>query len=1301
MRSFASTLSLSRGVKSDTGGSVDSAPSVPPHGFRLAKSRSNTLLAKAPKSLVETGIASHSRPLLTPGSSSSSDGSASLRTPDDEGVMAFPKPEDRKRWSSWFGWRKSSDKLSASGPSDRLSASGQAQNDIPYLPPRSTPDHSPRDAVLELERTARAPRRSVSDTDDEDLASGSSDSHPETTTANSPRAPLSHATIGQAQANLRTLLRNRLNFSPSPPPLVDTRSSPHFPRSSTDYASSQYMPNLEATLHIRRMMLRLEQCNLTHAEIRSIAILGTRPRPKVAARNGLEKKTDDDMMSYASMRVGRCSRGLHVDGQVVPKKVMGVDRGLAVYDLEFSEWLEALAGLSLDDQAFEAAIFPPQPNPKGLSLKQVPWKRSPSRESPRKASFQSSPSPLRLEHGSIAKPVLSPVPSPTSVVSSALTLPPIPVAPMARARETSRKSLATDVTVRQGAEREKRAREKRAREASARQKRAEEERQRAEEERRRAEEAKRAHEEKRRMTYEEEVAAARRRRESARAGMESVTTIRESHRTEQGLSYTRPAYDTTSTLPSASRLRTYDYASSVKSIENTSMNGSTRPSSVVVNITGDKRRSLVMPSAYIPSQSSSDDHCPPIPRHSTLPDNMRLQQQYSRPVSVASSSSKRMSLPRTQSAPVQIPTVFYPMMPAIPPCPSNATSLEHASDPRDSSNKHQSVMQVPPGSSRSLHASPPSLSKARHSQYHNGDDAGRLSSSLLKDTSGTTSRSASHPPRATSSSQPRPRDDRSRQSYHSSSKNLMILESMVLSTVLTSLSVVYQAYAKIKSNRGRCEQLVGRCQLIVDRLHSTLLSNNDTAVMGRIKDLERTFRLTAETITKVGQQNYIVSVLRTDENAALIEDSQHALTELVTILTLEQIIDVSTWQREYEVAYRRDTRTLIASSTNVAQGNATILSEIAKYGTSIDQLKQKIESLEQSLNENDPFEDSPTTLSASSPSSTRANRPNGLRISPLSRVSSMSPQSAIEPGYRDCLPRSPLVQTPIAQLRHVQPQATDNAEPSISYPELPITPPPPYRAWEEDLAIADAEREDGRSANSRASTELVYGFDSPILRLSSDLDLNKPLPDDALAKVREALKRKDITNFPAMKTIGSFGRINTRAIVEMWTLPKILKTYDKAIPLSDFVSLERNHLQLIRSRSKNVKNEINDSTFPPEYNHVLLLCPREVRPSVIITKNRQTTPQQSVKAYVLDTVEALTLVSVKDSSKKIWLLIPYYPQMHVWEAKQYVQRHFGDVFITGCRLSTKSSEMNDALTLSETGINPYEHGLCMKVSTLV
>ncbi|KAH8113269.1 hypothetical protein DFH11DRAFT_1510462 [Phellopilus nigrolimitatus] len=189
-----------------------------------------------------------------------------------------------------------------------------------------------------------------------------------------------------------------------------------------------------------------------------------------------------------------------------------------------------------------------------------------------------------------------------------------------------------------------------------------------------------------------------------------------------------------------------------------------------------------------------------------------------------------------------------------------------------------------------------------------------------------------------------------------------------------------------------------------------------------------------------------------------------------------------------------------------------------------------------------------------------------------------------------------------------------------------------------------------------------------------------------------------------MKSIGPFGKINTRVLVEMWMLPRI-KTFDRAIPLDCFVPIQRDHLQLVKSRVSGIGETLhpmlNETAVQPEYKHVLLLCPREVKPTVIVIKKHQRQPQQSVKAYVLDTVEATTLVSVKESDKKTWLLIPYYPEMYVWEAKQYIQKFFGDVIVVACNLSGQASDLDDGSTMLESGVRSYEHSLSMKISSFV
>ena len=50
----------------------------------------------------------------------------------------------------------------------------------------------------------------------------------------------------------------------------------------------------------------------------------------------------------------------------------------------------------------------------------------------------------------------------------------------------------------------------------------------------------------------------------------------------------------------------------------------------------------------------------------------------------------------------------------------------------------------------------------------------------------------------------------------------------------------------------------------------------------------RTFRKTADTITLVGQQSWVTSLLRTQENSAAIADTQHELTQLISVLNVSE-----------------------------------------------------------------------------------------------------------------------------------------------------------------------------------------------------------------------------------------------------------------------------------------------------------------------------------------------------------------------------------------------------------------------------
>ena len=224
---------------------------------------------------------------------------------------------------------------------------------------------------------------SDTDSDDEDSEEASSEYHQDAARGlvrpTVARGVRSQVNALDAKANFRTLLRNSLVPVPSHPPLVDVSSVGRFPRSSGMHVQSQRIPTLESVMHTRKMLQRLERGNPSAADMQFIASLGKR---KVAARKGSDRRFDDDMASFTAMRVGYHSRGLRLwalrpcfeqrflvwkpdaEGEVVPTQVMGVGRGLAVLDLEVSEWLDATAGLMHDDQTFEDTIFPQVPLPR-------------------------------------------------------------------------------------------------------------------------------------------------------------------------------------------------------------------------------------------------------------------------------------------------------------------------------------------------------------------------------------------------------------------------------------------------------------------------------------------------------------------------------------------------------------------------------------------------------------------------------------------------------------------------------------------------------------------------------------------------------------------------------------------------------------------------------------------------------------------------------------------------------------------------------------------------------------------------
>lgn len=214
-------------------------------------------------------------------------------------------------------------------------------------------------------------------------------------------------------------------------------------------------------------------------------------------------------------------------------------------------------------------------------------------------------------------------------------------------------------------------REKRVKFADEKKNREEEAKPRLEEERRKAEEARRAREERRKSILAEEVVAARKRIETARLGAESYTNIREANERERTSTraYNRPAYDSTQAqAPQPSQTRAPSLTRFSKSTENLSTkpsSSSSRPPSIASGFKDEKRQSIVL-SGHNPSRVSLESSRPALTSRKSLPPESGYAES-SRPASVMSEAgSKRMSLPRVNSAPMQVPVMMYPMNPMLP-----------------------------------------------------------------------------------------------------------------------------------------------------------------------------------------------------------------------------------------------------------------------------------------------------------------------------------------------------------------------------------------------------------------------------------------------------------------------------------------------------------------------------------------------------------------------------------------------------------------------------------------------------------
>ncbi|KAF8591518.1 hypothetical protein K439DRAFT_902937 [Ramaria rubella] len=552
-------------------------------------------------------------------SSSSSEGSAA-QTPDpDDDHEPDPSAPARttSRWSSWMRSKASPKppRLAAVWEPTRVPV--EASSSSPPSTPESDDDsdHYDDEPPLPPPPVVRPSRPSPSPP------------------GRSSRV-LQPASALRSHMNMRAITLSSIIPPLSPPPLLHLPSGPLFPRSSNPARTLQPLVSTRTIMHKTVLLRRLESQTLSRSENESIAAFGHRPKPVVpkTRRRGLEEEAMSDVK-----KVRFYSRGLQswMDRpcyeercvlwawdanakQVVRRQIVGSDK--AVASLEFTEGLEALAGYGVDSPSLSAPV-------------------------PHASSKSALLSPLR-----IASPLPPEVNSPGSSTPNASTGPSTPtnvLSPNAPPRKILRflpepqedaednVPLGYQILTKRERERIIEERERQIRE-----------------------------EERMKKVYAAEVAAARARREGARAGSHHELEMAKDRRT----SYTRPAYD-----PSLANSRRVASEADVepraasRSGPPSIVNGQSksRPSSIKSGWTG--HGSSTQRTPPLPSPLPSP---PPHTRSHTTPSNEELTEAKLRRRMSNFSESGTSTRSRFPSA---------PSAPTIPPVPVHTFPRSYSS----------------------------------------------------------------------------------------------------------------------------------------------------------------------------------------------------------------------------------------------------------------------------------------------------------------------------------------------------------------------------------------------------------------------------------------------------------------------------------------------------------------------------------------------------------------------------------------------------------------------------------------------
>ncbi|TDL29579.1 hypothetical protein BD410DRAFT_892850, partial [Rickenella mellea] len=438
----------------------------------------------------------------------------------------------------------------------------------------------------------------------------------------------------------------------------------------------------------------------------------------------------------------------------------------------------------------------------------------------------------------------------------------------------------------------------------------------------------------------------------------------------------------------------------------------------------------------------------------------------------------------------------------------------------------------------------------------------------------------------------------------------MIITSTIISTALSSLSLVYQAYVRVKTNKSRCKKLAERCHTVVERLQATIADIHDEVLEDRISYLELVFQHAAKTIREVGQQGIIASILKTEENALKIDDCQHELSELVSLLNLQQVIDISKWQSEHEEARVRDHKAALDASRRLEAGNTAILEELSLQGATLADVTRMVRHLSLNLGPNG--------------NSANTGRP---------------PSDAGDV----LLPSAPHLR--VYSTRRSKVLLKDWLSLEASFLEHSLY-----------TSVYHSDRCSSQRKNLPGTIGSVIPRKEPFQVHENDMEI----PPPAYEQLAEGFSHCQIGE----------DRHDRQVTVQLWTLPTRVKSC-KLISLDDFVLLDRRHLHLLKSRIKLIIDTIRpllrvaDVTSDPR--KVLLLCPDDSKPHIVHVKTDHSRKSNYIQGFFLSSSAPQTLVAIQCRTKTHWMLTPYSGDLRIVEAKDQIAKHFSPAIVVSCR----------------------------------